>query len=205
MRRVLLVVVLAVLSVSVPHQTAAPPVRSAGTPESPDLGSSKLPVPRSTLLFLALWGDGPGGVRSELTEPASERLQRVYGEVLRDAVRWKFRFLPPALYQTNEFVPIFIPDPPICLYGRYFVGPNRILIEQSWAEKMTDTELRVLLAHELGHAIDCQTERIGHWSFPPVYLYGQQEFADHIARLLVGIDEVRSFNSKYIYIASRNH
>ena len=155
-------------------------------------------IPASTHLWLALWGDGRGEVRSELTEPASPRLQSVYGVIVRRARARQFKFRPPALYQTKDIVQLLLPLPPIRVYGRHFVGPNRILVTKEWTDRMTDTELQVLLAHELGHAIDDQTERIGHRSFKSVYWFGQQEFADHIAELLVGIEAVAVFDRRYI-------
>lgn len=161
--------------------------------------SLSLAVPASLRLYLALWGDGRGEVRSELTESASPRLQSIYGGIVRRARARQFKFRPPVLYQTKDIVPLFLPLPPIRIYGRYFVGPNRILVTKEWTDRMTDTELQVLLAHELGQAIDDQTERIGHRSFKSVYWFGSQEFADHIAELLVGVEAVAAFDRRYIF------
>lgn len=160
--------------------------------------SMSLTIPASTRLWLELWGDGRGWVRSELTEPASPRLQGVYDIIVRRARARQFEFRPPALYQTKDILPLFLPLPPVRIYGRHFVGPSRILVCQEWTSRMTDTELQVLLAHELGHAIDDQTERVGHRSFKSVYLFGQQEFADHIAQLLVSIEAVAAFDRRYV-------
>lgn len=199
MKRGFAVLLLAVLTCG--HGFEAPvQVAGASVAVPPPIPFSFAPIPVSLQMWLALWSDGWGEVRAGLTEPASPRLQNIYAGVLRRAKAWEFDVQPPTLMQTKVFVAELLPDPPERFYGRYFVGPNRILLNREWTDRMTDDEVRVLLAHELGHAIDHQSERIGHWTFRRAYLYNRQGFADYIAMLLIGVREVRHFNDSYIYV-----
>jgi Zn-dependent protease with chaperone function len=99
--------------------------------------------------------------------------------------------------QTTSLVEKLIPVPPLIFFARHFVGPNRIQVNTEWVAQMSDDELRVLLAHELGHAIDSQTERMGHPLFVGAEQLSIQFFADYIARLIAGNAQVDAFNAKY--------
>ncbi len=194
----------AVLSMLVVRGDGRPTPEPLFVPWSTPLaGLHGFPTPASFRLWAALWGDGWGEVRANLTRPASERLATAYAEVLQRAVPWGFSFREPVLYETESYVPLFIPDPPATFYARYFVGPNRILVDSMSTAMMTDEELQVLLSHELGHAIDAQSERIGHWSFKDVYWMDEQQFADHIARLLNDNARVKAFNEKFVHPGRR--
>lgn len=150
-------------------------------------------------LTQGLWNDERGAIRARFSEPASAKLQEIFHGVVRDAGAQGFVFREPALSQTILAVEMFIPqNSKYVFYGRYFSGPNLILVNQQWTNTMTDTELRVLLAHELGHGIDAQTQRLGHPVFSEIYNLSTQEFADHIARLITGDEAVNAFQDAYV-------
>ncbi len=151
----------------------------------------------TNLLWLSLWADGWGVARAELTEPASPRFAEIYNDVLADARALGFQFSAPELMQTTSLAAKMIPLPPLVFFARHFMGPNRIQVNTEYAMLMSDGELRVLLAHELGHAIDAQTERMGHPLFVGAEHLSIQFFADYIARLIAGNARVDAFNAKY--------
>lgn len=151
----------------------------------------------ANLLWLSLWTDGWGVARAELTEPASPRFARLYNGVIADARTLGFQFRAPELTQTTVLAAKMIPLPPLIFFARHFMGPSRIQVNTEWVSQMSDEELRVLLAHELGHAIDAQTERVGHPLFVGAERLSIQLFADYIARLIAGNAQVDAFNAKY--------
>ena len=155
-------------------------------------------------LWVELWFGGYRSARERLTEPPSSQLQLQYDGVLRDLATWRFTFTPPALSQTKSGTQLIAFNPYDVFYGRYFPELNRILIDQFATRTMTPMELRVLLAHEVGHSIDIQTKRIGHWVFvPEVREYDEQAFADYIARLIVGPDVFDDFVKRYVHRAKK--
>ncbi len=149
-------------------------------------------------LTRGIWEDERGAIRVRFSERAPSKLVEVFRGVMRDAVALGFSFREPVLFQTIPEVEMFTPNSSYLFYGRYFSGPNLILVNQRWTKLMTDTELRVLLAHELGHGIDVQTQRLGHPVFSEIYNLSTQEFADHIARLITGDEAVNAFQDTYV-------
>ena len=162
-----------------------------------------IPISPGTRWWLGLWGEDGGVVRAFLTEPPSPRLARMYAQVLRDIGLWRLPFQEPVLIQTNSTAVALIPDPPLTYYGCYFPDGNFILVDTRHTDDMTDGELRVLLAHEIGHGVDAQTHRVGHWAFDQTAHLDEQAFADYIAQLVVGSDELRAFQEKYGVIPRR--
>lgn|GEM_PF-3090210 len=150
-------------------------------------------------IWVELWLGGYRSARERFTEPASPKLDQLYRGVLRDIGAWKFTFTEPTLSQTTNSSHWFVFNSYSVIYGRYFSELNHILVNQEVARTMTPIELRVLLAHEVGHSIDIQTNRKGHWIFvQEVQDYGKQAFADYIARLIIGGDAVEAFEKKYV-------
>lgn len=146
------------------------------------------------------WWGLSDSIRSRYTEDPSQRLRGAYERIVLRARAFGFVFRTPKLLQTTADSTAHIQSPEDVYYGGYFFDDNLIVIDGSLSSPMTEQELEVLLAHELGHCIDLQSKRIGHRAFEDTSAYKEQQFADYIAMLLVDIDAVARFNKAYVYI-----
>ncbi|MCC6405480.1 MAG: M48 family metalloprotease [Candidatus Yanofskybacteria bacterium] len=154
-------------------------------------------LPQKHLLLGKLWLHGPDNVPAVFVEPASPRILRAYRVVVERAGEWGFLVVPQRVLQTSELVPECLGCPDRDTYAVYSPGAEAILFDQVWVRRMTDRELLILTAHEIGHVVDRHTGRTTHWAFREVQGYTSEAFADFVARLLVSPEEVTEFNEKY--------
>ncbi|HXV26558.1 MAG TPA: hypothetical protein VD862_00805 [Candidatus Paceibacterota bacterium] len=144
--------------------------------------------------YCQLWFDHFGGERERLSMPLGEREQGIWDGVVAKARAKGLQFIEPQVRQTTpegDAVPVFRFDREV-LGVAY--GGNRILLSSRHLSRMDDGLVAVLMAHELGHRIDNQTERVGHDAFGEIRYSGSQEFADAIAAYICGQDELARFH-----------
>jgi Zn-dependent protease with chaperone function len=197
-------VLLALTAVLLPQrERAVRPVAARPAPVPPTLSPHELR--ETTELYLRrivwteVWFSYDGRARRELSEPAGERLRAPWRWVLERARKRGFTFRAPELRQTtSEYAFQVGLSDPLRLYGEAFPGANRILINSVTTSMMSEEDLRVLLAHELGHIIDDQTERVGHPVLERFAQLPRQPYADRIAGEIVGYPEALAFHRKYV-------
>lgn len=154
-------------------------------------------------LWNDFWFNPDGTTRRIYTEPADERLAEIGERIFSLAEGKGFTFRRPDVSQTTteyvELVPLahdaHYGDP---IYGVTLSGPNRIIINTGYMVRMTDEELEVLVAHELGHAVDAQSERLDDERLQEWRLLPSQVFADRFAAELLGFERVRTFNGHWV-------
>lgn len=154
-------------------------------------------LPQKHLLLGKLWLHGPDNVPAVFVESASPRILRAYRVVVERAGEWGFLVVPQRVLQTSELVPECLGCPDRDTYAVYSPGAEAILFDQVWVRRMTDRELLILMAHEVGHVVDRHTGRNTHWALREAQGYTSEAFADFVARLLVSPEEVTQFNEKY--------
>ncbi|MCC6934075.1 MAG: hypothetical protein IT406_00035 [Candidatus Yanofskybacteria bacterium] len=160
-------------------------------------------IPQKHLLLGKLWLHGPDSVPAVFVEPASPRIQRAYRTIVARARGWGFSVVPQRVLQTSELVSECLGCPDRDTYAVYSPGAEAILFDQVWVRRMTDQELLILAAHEVGHVIDHHMGRKTHWAFREAQNYTTEAFADFVARLLVSPEEVGEFNRKYCMQVTR--
>jgi hypothetical protein len=152
------------------------------------------------IVWRDVWFSFDGRSRRELSEPAGDRLNVPWRWVLSRARERGYIFRAPELRQTTAAYAFQVGfNDPLVLYAEAFPGSNRILVNASTTAAMSEAELRVLLAHELGHIIDDQTERVGHPVLERFAHLPRQPFADRIACELVGYPECVAFHRTYVH------
>jgi len=175
--------------------------QAAGTVRNQDTSPYLTPVAHDWYRF---WYHRDGAFRMRYSESANERLRRVAAMVVTDARRQGFAFRMPILAQTtaayHERIPLASEKPFIgdVVMGGFFPGANRIIISSGYMAELDDEMLYVLVAHELGHAVDLQNERVGHPSFGRWSDLSPDFFADSFAASLAGVEVVERFNRKYV-------
>lgn len=198
-------VALALSAVLLPgrHRSPVHPVAADKAPLRPSLSPLQLRelarLFEQRIVWSDVWFSFDGRARRELSEPAGERLRGPWLWVLKRARERGLVFRAPELRQTTQAYAFQVGlNDPLVLYGEAFPGSNRILINATTTATMSEVELRVLLAHELGHIIDDQTERVGHPMLERFAYLPRQPFADRIASELVGYPEALAFHRKYV-------
>ncbi len=175
-----------------------------GRPAPPKI---PVPIPGDALLDLfpgarvaaTFWYSRTGDRRRSLSVPADARMLAAYGRTMKRARTLEFRFDPPALRQTKPELLLLLGPGIRYFFAVHYTGPRTILVNSWWADQMTDAELEVLLAHELGHAIDAQNERRGAFLLD---LFAPDDdddmVADVLARLMSGPGRYAAFEKKYM-------
>ena len=144
----------------------------------------------------AFWIEDYGGPRRDLTRPLGEREQVIWNDVLEGARERGFQFDEPEASQTTEEADRLPVPPSGAIYG-VARWSNRITFSTEDVELMTDDEVCYLMAHELGHQIDNQTERLDHPFFQGHEYQNRQDFADAISIYLCGQEAHDSFKENW--------
>lgn len=144
------------------------------------------------------WYNRVGDQREALSIQADERHARAYQRVIERARARGFVFDVPRLRQTRPELALVLGHGIAYVYAMHYIGPRVILVNAWWTEHMSDSHLEMLLAHELAHAIDVQSERHGHWSFVMLTSSDDDDIvADVIASTMFGVGEYQGFLSAY--------
>ncbi len=70
---------------------------------------------------------------------------------------------------------------------------NRILFDEKWLKFDKCFDLRIAMAHELGHVVDYQTKRFGHPLFEKICYVNKEMFADAFTAFLYSKEDVLLF------------
>lgn len=147
---------------------------------------------------MKFWFHHTGEGRATMSMPADARHAAAYIRTQQRARAMGFRFQPPELRQTRPELVLLLGPGIKYIFAIHYVGPRIILVNGWWTGQMDDLELEMLLAHELAHAIDVQSERRGHRILD--FFSGEENddvVADLLAMMMFKPGEYRSFQMKY--------
>lgn len=151
----------------------------------------------------AFWNATPGAMML-YGRPPDVRFIRPLARMVSEARNQGFVFSEPQVVQTNNVFSIW--NVPWQKISNIAVDESRtrILIYGPGMEEFDDDKLECVLAHELGHIIDYQSNRIGHPVFDRIWCLGDQEFADSIGGLLCGYERYQALIRRHIKHRSLN-
>ncbi len=160
--------------------------------------------PRQRLqLYLGnqIWGTDDGPTQRLLTEAPDPRFTHSLTRVMTLAAQHDMNIARPRLTQVVRWAGHFsVTDGPhrtLTVYGRELLDGKAIIINAAQADRMTDDELDVLMAHEFGHCYDYQSGLHDDQTIPQRRELTPNEFANGIAVILLGADRVVQFNQKF--------
>jgi hypothetical protein len=141
--------------------------------------------------FVHFWIGDRADLRVRMSMPANKRLLALFADVVARAHQHHYTFQAPQLLQTRPALEPMLGRTIPYVLAMTYVGPRKTIVNSWGANRMNDQELRTLLAHELGHVIDTQNERMGHPIFELMRPDEDDELvADSIAADLYGTGAV---------------
>ena len=146
--------------------------------------------------FGRLWLCDAGDDRERWTEPLNGREQGIWKTVVTDARKHGFVFREPVPVHTTVEADSFQRPLPGKIYGRAFWS-GRILLSSQDMTAMSDEEVALLMAHELGHHIDFQNERMRHPVLNRLANADEETVAWGVAAELYGGEAVGRFQEKW--------
>lgn len=136
-----------------------------------------------------------GAARQKYSKPLEGRFRESWDKVVAKARAEGFAFKEPEPFQTTpEF------DSLHELGGTYYGlawYSNRVYLNAKYMGQMTDSDLCHLQAHELGHQVDMQTERLGHRHLHATRDLPMQMFADEFSVVICGRPSLEDFREKW--------
>lgn len=160
----------------------------------------RMPVPNLDCRgsrYCMLWKADWGGERDRHCVPLSEREQKVWQSVVTKARAKGFQFSDPRVFRTDADADGFVvPEDELIIYGAAYPS-GRIMLSGKHLDRMSDDELCVLMAHELGHQVDNQTERVGNPFLHRLRNADPQALADEFAREVCGTETVTAWKGKW--------
>lgn len=136
-----------------------------------------------------------GRVRQEYSEPLRDRYRAAWDKVIATAHDKGFAFRSPEPFQTKpEFDELAEVGDRI--YGVAWFS-NRIYLNTKYMKDMSDTDLCHLEAHELGHQVDLQTERMGHEYLDRFRNLPMEAFADEFSVVICGRKALDDYRKKW--------
>ena len=129
-----------------------------------------------------------------------KKLEMLLDEVMESAEESGFTIKRPKVRILKRGLGMLaIGDVPAraCAQGRR----NRILFDRKWFPFNDYVTRRAIMAHELGHIVDYQTNRMGHPLFDKIKYVRSELFADAFAAFLYSKEDVISFREPWYYAA----
>lgn len=147
--------------------------------------------------YQLLWQSNWGGERAKLSVSLRERERRIFDRVLAQARAEGFVFRDPMATQTTREADMLEP----LLEGHRVYGTaypsGRILLSTEDMDRMDDGEVAILMAHEVGHQIDFQTERVGHELLYRLRNADREVVAWEFAKEFCGAQPVKEWRAKW--------
>lgn len=139
-------------------------------------------------LHFIFWYKGPGSPIFFKSIETNGRVQKIFFKVCESAVNKGFVFKQPLIMATKWYIR------PLSFRGLAY-APGHIIVISGYAlKRLSDSDLSVLIAHELGHSIDLQTLRKGHPFFTSeMRALDNELFAWTIAAYLTSSEAVRNY------------
>lgn len=138
------------------------------------------------------------------TRPADARYVRAYRSAALRARRHRLVFAGSIVSQTTRAAHLsrtLREYSPIAQVAR---DDGLIIVDTQRTAPMTDAELEILMAHEIGHLVDSTMSPVCrlHRELEPWCDTDEERFADGVAIVLYGFDAFREFFEKYIRVRS---
>lgn len=145
--------------------------------------------------YCVFWNSMDGTVRQAYSMPLQAPYRAVWDRVIAEAHKQGFVFSDPEPRQTTSaFAALTEVGGRIYAVARF---SNRVYIDTKYLQRMTEAEQCHLMAHELGHQMDFQTERLGHASLKPLRPLPMQSFADEFSVLICGREALKEFDRRW--------
>lgn len=162
-------------------------------------GDVRVPLPEQfpgAFNAVRFWYTRKGDYRAVLSVPADERLSNLYELALLRAQKLGLSPEPPRLRQTKPELILILGLGIRYIFAVHYAGPRIILVNTWWTDQMSDREVEMLLAHEIVHAADLQSERRG--VLLDLFSPGADEdfVADSLATLMFEPGEYNAFQKK---------
>jgi len=132
-----------------------------------------------------------------------KRLEYLLDEVIKKAEEKGFKIKRPRVRILKRGLGLLVVSeiPARACASGYF---NRILFDGKWFRVNSNDVRRSIMAHELGHIVDHQTNRIGHPLFEKIRHVDQELFADAFAAFLYSKQDVIEIREPWYLAAHFN-
>ena len=136
-----------------------------------------------------------GAARRKYSKPLEGKYREAWNKVIATAHEKGFAFRDPEPFQTT---PEFdgLAEVGGRIYGLAWFS-NRVYLNAKYMKDMSDGDLCQLQAHELGHQMDLQTERLGHRHLYATRDLPMEKFADEFSVVICGRTALDDFRKRW--------